>query len=81
MPSTGAYKPSKAALDDRPTKCGHCGQEGEEYFWYDRDIWGETWTCIMCGWVLDVIGTRPLLTIRPVGGRKCKEPTLLGATL
>jgi hypothetical protein len=81
MPRNGVYRPSEAALDSRPTKCGHCGREGQEHFWFSWDAWGETWTCICCGWVLDVIGTLPLITTHPVGGRKVKEPTLMGATL
>jgi hypothetical protein len=68
-------------MKSRPNKCGHCSKEGAQYFRYDYDVWGETWTCICCGWMLDVIGTLPLITTHPVGGRKVKEPTLMGATL
>jgi len=81
MRRNGVYRPSEAAMKCRPNKCGHCGQEGEEHFWYDRDIWGETWTCVCCGWVIDVIGTQPLITTRPVGGRRCKAPSLMGVAL
>jgi rubredoxin len=61
---------TKLAVEQMPDVCPKCGEKSGLY--YDSDPFGETWSCLYCGWHIEVANGPPLEKVARQG-RKIRD--------